>query len=292
MTHHRTHRWKLRQGLLLATAAIAAATQLPAQPQPAAPLAFEVASVKPSKPEDRRMGMQFLPGGRLLVTNIPLRAIIAVAYNVPFQSSRLIGGPGWIGSERYDIEAKAEKDAIPRGLASEARKQKMRLMLQALLAERFKLAVRRDTKEMTVYAVVTAKDGPKLERARVGEKDCPEDRTSDGFACHEFIGGQGRGLHGQAVDMSDLALYVENWAERPVIDRTGIQGLFHIETRPWTTLRPGPPPAAGAKGEDGSDLADLPTLFTVFADLGLKLETQKAPVEIFEITRVEKPAQN
>src|SRR5579864_7619303 len=201
MTHHRTHQWKLRQGLLLATAAIAAAAHIPAQPQP---LAFEVASVKPSKPEDRRMGMQFLPGGRLLVTNIPLRAIIAVAYNVPFQSSRLIGGPGWIGSERYEIEAKAEKDAIPRGLASEARKQKMRLMLQALLADRFKLAIRRETKEMNVYAVVVAKDGPKLEKAKVGEKDCPEDRASEGFACHEFVGGQGRGLHGQAVDMSDL----------------------------------------------------------------------------------------
>ena len=289
MTHHPTLRRRL---LLLATAAIAAAAQLPAQPPPSTPLAFEVASVKPSQPEDRRIGMQFLPGGRLLVSNIPLRMIVAIAYNVPFQSSRLIGGPGWIGSERYDIEAKAEKEAIPAGTPSEARKQKMRLMLQALLAERFKLAIRRETKEMTVYAMVVAKDGPKLERAKVGENDCPEARASDGFVCHEFVGGQGRGLHGQAVDMSDLALYVENWAERPVIDRTGIQGLFHIETRPWTTLRPGPPPAAGAKGEDGSDVADLPTLFTVFANLGLKLESQKAPVEIFEITHIEKPAQN
>jgi uncharacterized protein (TIGR03435 family) len=92
--------------------------------------------------------------------------------------------------------------------------------------------------------------------------------------------------------MSDLANYVENWAERPVIDKTGIQGLFHIETRPWVSMRPAPTPPAGAKGEDGSDIADLPTLFTVFTQLGLKLDAQKAPVEIIEITHIERPVQN
>jgi uncharacterized protein (TIGR03435 family) len=145
---------------------------------------------------------------------------------------------------------------------------------------------------MAVYAVVVGKDGPKLEKAKVEEKDCPEGRANDGVSCHEFMGGQGRGLHGQAVAMSDLVLYVENWAERPVIDRTGIQGLFHIETSPWLPVRPGPLPPAGAKGEDGSNLSDLPTLFDVFASLGLRLEAQKAPVEIFEITHVERPVQN
>ena len=103
----------MRKALLLATAAIAAAGF---QPQPARPLAFEVASVKPNKADDRRIAMEFLPGGRLLVTNVPLRIIIAMAYHLPFQSSRLSGGPDWIRSERYDIEAKAKKDAIPAGL--------------------------------------------------------------------------------------------------------------------------------------------------------------------------------
>ncbi|SPF53064.1 exported hypothetical protein [Candidatus Sulfopaludibacter sp. SbA4] len=280
----------MRKGLLLAAAAIAAAAG--PQARPATPLAFEVASVKPNKADDRRIAMDFMPGGRLVVTNIPLYMIIAMAYALPFQSSRLSGGPEWIRAERYDIEAKAEKDAIPLSMQDVARKQKMRLMLQTLLADRFKLVVRRDTKEMAVYAVVVAKDGPKLEKAKVEEKDCPEARTTEGISCHEFIGGQGRGLHGQAVDMSDLALYVENWAEHPVIDRTGIQGLFHIETRPWLPVRPGPLPPTGAKGEDGSNIADLPTLFTVFTNLGLKLEAQKAPVEVFEITHVERPVQN
>ena len=252
---------------------------------------FEVASIKPDQAAGR-IGIEFRPGGRLVATNLPLYVIIAMAYNLPFQSSRLSGGPEWIRAERFDIEAKAEKDAVPLGMPAEARKQKMRIMLQALLADRCKLTVHRYSKEMAVYAVTVAKDGPRLEKARIEEKDCPEARTAEGFSCHEFIGGQGRGLHGQAVDMADLALFVENWAEHPVIDRTGIKGLFHIETKPWLPIRPGPLPPAGAKGEDGSNLADLPTLFNVFTTMGLKLEAQKAPVEVFEITHVERPVEN
>jgi uncharacterized protein (TIGR03435 family) len=177
-------------------------------------------------------------------------------------------------------------------MMGEARRLKMNQMLQTLLADRFHLEVRRETKEMPAYAVVVAKDGPKLEKAKLEEKDCPEERTSDGFACHEFSGGQGRGLHGQAVDIADLARYVENWAERPVIDKTGLQGLFHIETTPWVSMRVGPAPPPGTKGESGMDIADMPTLFGVFTKLGLKLEAQKLPVEMFEITRIEKPVQN
>ena len=154
------------------------------------------------------------------------------------------------------------------------------------------LKMRRETKELPVYAVIVNKGGPRLEPAKATESDCPEVRTSEGFSCHEFIGGQGRGLHGQAVTIADLALAVENWTERPVIDRTGINGLFHIETRPWLPIRPGPLPPAGAKGEDGSNIADLPSLFEVFTALGLKLEAQRAPVETFTITSIDKPGAN
>lgn len=275
--------------LLLVTAVIAsAAGSIFAQPQPS----FAVASVKPSTPEDRRFGTQFLPGGRLVITGAPLHIIVATAYNVPFQSSRLTGAPDWIRSARYNIEATAESGAIPPGLSAESRKQRMRLMLQTLLAERFKLAIRREKKEMQVYALVVAKDGPKLEKSKVEEKDCPEARTSDGFSCHDFMGGQGRGLHAQAVSMADVVLYVENWTERPFIDKTGLKGLFKVDTRPWLPLRAGPAPAAGAKGEDGSDLADLPSLFDVFTNMGLKMVPQKASVDIFIITHIEKPIEN
>lgn len=153
-------------------------------------------------------------------------------------------------------------------------------MLQALLIDRFKLEIRKETRELPIYAVVVAKGGPKLEKAKIGS------------VCHSFKGGQGRGLHGAAVDPPDLALVVENWAQRPVVDKTGIKGLFHIETKPWQAVTVGPAPADGAKAEDGSEAADLPTLFTVFESLGLKLEPRKDRVDVFRIERVEQPSEN
>jgi uncharacterized protein (TIGR03435 family) len=227
--------------------------------------------------------MKFLAGGRFIATNYPLQVLIAGAYHVPFQSTRLTGGPAWVRSERWDVEAVAE--AIPAG---ESRRASMRLMLQNLLAERFKLTIRRDMKEMPVYAMVVARGGLKLKKAAVEEQDCLDET---GVACHLILGGQGYGLHGQAADMSDLAVYVENFTDRPVVDQTGVSGLFQIETTGWLPLRL-KTAAPGAKAENGADLESLPSLFGVFAGLGLRLEPQKAAVEITVIDHVEKPSAN
>src|SRR5215472_6183432 len=115
------------------------------------PLRFEVASVKPNN-SATRPGVQFLPGGRFTATNTPLFMLIAIAYEVPFQSVRLSGAPDWTRAERYDIEATAPAGAIPVGLSNKAREDKTRSMVQRLLAERFKLTIRREAKELPVYA--------------------------------------------------------------------------------------------------------------------------------------------
>lgn len=262
---------------LFVAAAIATALPVWGQSRPT----FDVASIKPNSSADfRGRRMEFLPGGRFVATNLPLLFAISTAWNVPFQGQRLVGGPDWIRSERFDIEAKAANDA--------ARTDEMRLMLRTLLEDRFQLKMRTETKELPVFAVVAGKNGPKLEKSKTTEKDCETATTP----CHVFTGGRGRGLHGQAVDMADLAMAVENWAERPVIDQTGIKGLFHIETKPWLPMTPGPLPPPGAKGEDGSNLADLPTLFGIFEQLGLKLEPQKATVDVFHIESIGKLSQN
>ena len=256
-------------------------------------LAFEVISVKTTPPgESRRVGLQFQPGGRFVATNCPLIMIIATAYNVPFQSQRLTGVPDWARSARFDIEATAPKGALPPNASAKGRADQLRLMLQALLADRFKLAIHRETKESALYAIVVGKNGPKLEKAAIEDKDCPDGTVTNGVSCHTFGGGQGRGLHGQAVDMQDLAGYVANWTDHPVVDKTGLQGLYRVETRPWIPLRPGPPPPPGAKGEDGSLLADLPSLFGVFEAMGLKLEPQKGPIEYLTIERIDRPSEN
>ena len=192
-----------------------------------APPAFEVASVKANQ-SNAQGGTppQFVSGGRFVSSNMPLLFVVAAAWNTPFQGPRLSGDSDLLSllRDRYDIDARAPADAFPAGTSEQARREKMRLMLQALLADRFKLVMRKETKELPIYAVVVAKGGPKLEKAKIGEAQCLDQGAGDfGVICHSFNGGQGRGLHGAAVDVADLALYVENWAQRPVVDKTGIK---------------------------------------------------------------------
>jgi uncharacterized protein (TIGR03435 family) len=275
--------------LSAALAGVAILAQAQAQPK----LEFEVASVKQNKSGDRRMGLQF-QAGKLQVLNLPLHIIIGTAYDVPFfnlQASRITGGPDWTRSDRFDIEGKLP--ALPEGLTAREREQKVHEMLRALLADRFKLSVRKETKEMPVYAIVAGKNGPKFKAASIGEKDCvADDPQQSDKMCHIFNGGQGRGLHGNAVDMEDLALFVANWTDRPLVNRTGIKGLYKIETDGWAAIAPQQAPAADAKGEDGKLLADRLSIFEVFEKLGLKLEPQRAPIDTYTIERVEHPSEN
>lgn len=186
--------------------------------------------------------------------------------------------------------------AVPAGRSDKARRNRARLMLQTLLADRFKLAIHRETKEMPVYALVVSKSGPKLQKAAIEEKDCPDSSATSSPApivfCHDISGGRGRGIHGQAVDVSDLASFVENWTDRLLVDKTGLKGLYHIETTGWAQMAPGPPPSLGAKDEDGTDLADVPTILEVFERLGLKMEPQKGLADVYVIDHVEKPSEN
>jgi uncharacterized protein (TIGR03435 family) len=245
-------------------------------------IAFEVASIRPSKPNDpRRSGMEFLPGGRFRSANMPLLPILATAYNVPFQSAeslRIKGVPDWILTERYDIEAMAEKGLAPTGTTAKARNEELRLMLQSVLADRLKLRMRRETVEMPTYALIVGPHGPKLEKAKSGEQDCTESAPFGGTGCHQFLGGAGRGIRGAAVDMSDLATYVSNWTDVPVVDQTGLKGLYTIQTEGWATTL----------GDD----QPRPSLFAIFDQLGLKLVSKKGPVEIFVIEHVERPSEN
>jgi len=311
MANRKARNLDLTRRLLLVTAGLTVvaapvvigmmdARPLRAQSPPAEKLSFAVASIKQNTSDDNNPRnypeFQFLPGGRLVVRNMPLLMIIASAYNLPFQSDRLTGGPEWIRGDRYDIEATAEEGAIPAGATVMVRDNKMRLMIQSLLADRFKMVLRREINERQVYAVVVRKGGPKLQKAAREEKDCTGS-TGLGFAdsCHSFQGGQGRGLHAGAATITDIALAVSNWADRPVVDKTGLTGLYKIETDGWVPMRPRPshPPGEEPSPEDRA-MADpaRPTLFQIFDRLGLKLESQRAPVETFAIESIARPSAN
>jgi hypothetical protein len=135
---------------------------------------FEVTSIKPNKsPDLSKGGLQLLPGGRFVATNIPLIQVIAAAWNLPLQSQRLPLASGVrMPDDIYDIEATAQKGAFPPGLSTEARLLGMRLMLQALLEDRFMLRIRREPKQQPVYALVVAKDSVKPRPSHAVGKSC------------------------------------------------------------------------------------------------------------------------
>ena len=222
-------------------ALMASAVLAQAQTEKASTPKFEVISVKVDKsPEPDKALMQFLPGGRFVATDIPLIQVIAVAWNLPRESQRLIFAPSVkMPDNIYDIEATAPQGAFPQGIAQDARLTKMRLMLQALLEDRFKLNIRRESKEEPVYVLVIGKDGSKLEKSQFQAQNCGD--TSPNWirnpACHFLDGDQNRGMHGGSATIAQIVEFLQNFTDRPLFDKTGLSGYYNIETQGWAPMR-------------------------------------------------------
>lgn len=255
---------------------------------------FEAATVKPLVgPLDRStlVPPTALPGGKF-VSRFPLAILISWAYNLPANQSLVTGIPDWTKGPGavYDIEGTS---SLPPGLSVQARNDRVRAMVQALLVDRFKLVMRREQKEMTVYALVVAKGGPKLQPADIDEKDCKEPSpaplgpqipsTPLPEVCHAFSGGAGRGLHAKAVNMADLAAFVETWTDRPLVDKTGIKGLYRFD-QPKGFL------PMNVLSAPSGPLADALSVSEMFETLGLRMEKQKAVVDVYVLEHVEKPS--
>jgi bla regulator protein BlaR1 len=239
--------------------------------QPARP-SFEVASIKPGDPGISFGGIGFSQGGTFTASSASLGRLIGFAYDV--RNYQVSGGPNWLDSAKFDIDAKADSAiAIPPGLAGFT---PMRLMLQSLLAERYKLAVHRETREEQIYELVLDKRGSKLQEV-----------TSAG----QLRMGRGE-LTGKGAPVQLLVNQLSQQLGRSVIDKTGLTGRYDFALK-WTPdpVGPGGPP-------DGPDAAPPPdpsgpSLFTaVQEDLGLKLQSAKGPVEVIVIDHVEKPDAN
>jgi uncharacterized protein (TIGR03435 family) len=278
--------------LLLATAGIAAisAVNAPGGQAPATDTklpAFEVASVKPTKISGTSL-VRPLPGGRFSVVNFSLAGLIKRAYRL--QDNQLVGGPDWIRSEGYDIEAKAEGDASA---------EQMLLMLRTVLTERFKLTLRTERRELPVYALVLAKrdgaTGPQLRRSSPG--NCLRASPSTGNTVRTadpdrpWCGLYSPTGHwtGLAVSLDAVANALTRFVGRGVLNRTGLIGDFDLNLQ-WTDLTVLFSPAANA---DPPPLVDGPSLFTALQEqLGLKLESSKGPVDVLVIDHAEKPAED
>jgi uncharacterized protein (TIGR03435 family) len=254
--------------LILAAAVTGLLAQLPV-----AHKEFDVVSVKPSAPDEHNSFMiRNLPGGSLRIAGAPLRMLIMQAYDV--KVFQIAGGPDWIRTERWDILGKAEgvEGQIPMALR--------RTMLQALMADRFQLKVHTETKEMPVYALVADRKGSKLVPTAAAEAQF---RTGDGS------------LTVKKGSAAALTAWLSRALSRVVIDKTDLKGEYDY-TLEWT-------PDPGEGGPESIGLppgaprphvdTNGPSLFTALQEqLGLRLVSQKGPVEIIVIDSVERPSAN
>jgi bla regulator protein BlaR1 len=272
------------------------ATGLQAQSADTEKVTFEVASVKPNTSNGGPQNIQCCAGGRLTVTGIPLRQLIRIAYgSAAIQTpGQIVGGPGWIGSDRFDIVAKAEGELRP---DAQGRPTRLLAMLRALLEERFMVRVHTEMRETQTYAlVVSNKDGrlgPSIHESKANcyspQSPPPPGQPPDPARLCGIRGGNGY-VTGQGATLAMMAANYANYpvVGRPVTDRTGLTGLYdwRIEFVPAFLNGPNPdsPPIANPAADSG------PNLFTALQEqLGLKLQGEKTQVEYVVIDHVEQP---
>lgn len=243
--------------------------------QTVSPPAFEVASVKPSNPVGGRMeinGFYTYPGGRIVCHGCTLEYLLEIAFDA--QSFQIVGGPGWMSSDRFEIEARppaSAKSVSANPVSSKAPPNtEQRQMLQTLLSDRFQLNARRDIKQGPVYLLVKGSKALRLEEPKV---------KSD----FEWVGSPkggmitGDGIAGKSISMPVLAARLSRYLGSPVLDKTEITGQFDFRFD-------------YVSGDEHPDV--ISTILASVQGIGLKLEASKGPVETIAIDRADKPSEN
>ena len=235
---------------------------------------FEVATIKPTK-EGTPFTIHPTASGTLIANNASLAYLIKFAYEV--HPRQITKGPAWLDSDNYDLTAKPDKEGMP------SLKQ-MRMMVRKLLADRFQLSFHTEKKELPVYAITVAKTGAKLSKNESNPNGNP---------------GYGGGPAGMRVinsTIAEFAGFVLNEAlEQPVVDQTGFGATRYDFVLKWTPdaaqTQPGGPFAGARPAAESADAP--PDIFAAMQQqLGLKLESTKAPVDVMVIDRVERPSDN
>ncbi|HXE62317.1 MAG TPA: TIGR03435 family protein [Bryobacteraceae bacterium] len=227
---------------------------------------FEAVSIHPS-PDNAPFFARPPSNGKFSATGIVARLIVMLAYNV--QESQIANGPAWLGTERWNVDAKSEAG---RAYSIEETQQ----MLQNLLEDRFGMQAHRETRELPAYVLKIAKDGPKL-------------KADDTGATNVRISGNSIGL--ERGEISRLTQLLSSALGKPVVDQTGLSGHYDVSLQ-WNDA---PVPDGGVIGVDAHATPDpnRESIFTAIQDqLGLQLVSQHAPVEMIVIDKIERPSPN
>jgi uncharacterized protein (TIGR03435 family) len=243
---------------------------------------FEVASIKEHPFTPGVVGVEYLPGGRVVAKMAPVHLLIMSAYGIlPSQLQFAPNVPVSSINSSYDIEAKADANAIPPGRLSRESVRKMESMLQTLLADRFGLKMHTEKKELPVYVLLVDKNGLKLPKAP--DRDC--DATPS--PCRWIQIGPGSGIHGESVTLEGLAAQLSGF-DRAFVNKTGIEGRFDFHLPPFSR-------GAATPGTivDGAPVdLNTPSLAAVLQEVGLRLESQKQLLDVYIVDHIEKPSAN
>jgi uncharacterized protein (TIGR03435 family) len=282
--------------VVLAISMVVGALQLRAQASQTTdtPLSsFEVASIKQDHSADDTMSIHTAPD-RFTAINVTAQFLIEFAFNMqPFQHS---GGPGWIASDKYDIDAKEEDSfgAKLEQLPASQRVDQIRLMVQSLLADRFKLRVNHQTKEHAVYTLVVTKNGPTFSKTTVTPRDLTGSNAPSPTAQGKGVWQTGRGQ--LSVNQSSIGVFAIWLSRQPeissvVLDQTGLKGNYDFDLQ-WT---PDQGQIPGGQASDGTFSPNSygPSIFAALQDqLGLRLEKTMGPMDTIVVESIEKPSPN
>jgi bla regulator protein blaR1 len=271
---------------------------------------FEVATVKPSTGDNAIPSLSTATESRTM--NVTARNLIEQAYGIPWtpgRNERVVGGPRWIDDNRYDIDARIDQSLVARfeKMSREERKEQMSLMMQSLLADRFKLRVHVQSVELPIYALMFAKGGPKL----TATKDVPTNTAEDqspakvvsAMRPEDIRKGilvlyreQAAEMTAKATTIDELVHWLAGYSEiggRTVMNRTGLPGPYDFTLR-WTRERliaQGPPDEQLRSAP--ANVPEAPELFTALQEqLGLRLMSTKGPVEVLVVDHIDLPSQN
>ena len=258
-------------GLTLGGLPVRAQVSPPPSPEAKLPsLQFEVAAIKPHSQDASMNGGWRFSEDSFSTTNLPLKTLIFIAYNLR-SGEQLQGLPKWGGSDRWDIQAKIDGEAVPelRTLGREQRTDEHRLLLRDLLATRFGLKVHHELRNLPIYELVVAKSGFKLKAAAASDKDSGWSWGNGTFKGTDV-----------GVDALSYSLSSMDDVGRMVENKTGLTGKYDIEMK-WT-------PQGKQEAADSG-----PSIFTALEEqLGLKLVSAKGPVDVIVVDHVEQPSPN